>query len=952
MWTLLAIGLGLAALNAIVQYATQDRNPLPPDAAPEFDPAAQFPVVTESTPIPVVFGTRMVASPNVVYMGGFSTPLEELRTGPGNLEISFGKKRRFKLDMVFSVCVGPVDAIRRVDVGGEPILGTADVGDAPAFDLTTGPTDVIVNGPRIFTDQFPFQAFNDFDGDDGLAGRIEVSPGGPAHNLLSRPDAYGNSTVVFPDGQLRGVVSVTLRGLPNALAEEEAPLAHPFFYHGTSPQLRPWRFLVERTLVRQFGIVQWYDTKARITVGDLHDMNPVHILRELLVDELGLDDSTIDNTSFEEAADALHDEDLGMSILWNREASVDDLITEIERTIDGAVYRSDSSGLWKIRLVRDDFDAGTIAAFDVGNIVEVVQYPRPWNPDLVNTVHVVYWDRREQRERTYTVHDQAAIASRGKIIAETIRYPGVVEGAIIRKLAHRDLIQLSRERAYLTLRVVPEDALGLERTDPIRVTYPAFGIDTVFRVVSLNWGTITEATVTLELIEDVFAARPEFYAGPNESDHEDPRQDLISIDSPWGIQPPFAVWAARNIERGIAWDTSAELVSSIVAFPETSSIFRAGSWFFGWRPLRNGLEAFDHTEFDLLSRRFGSGLTPLLRDRADFARRVVVTEPLDRPDDDAVQSTLWVPSLFVDESQPYRLRVGDLLWLPCQPQLGGLEFIFGGSPNRDINFDHLTEFEEEIVLVVEVVDDDEVKIVRGCFDTVVHQRILAGPGYVIGNIDCTELDSGAWFEAELATLQRRYALGPTRDIAPFDSGVEEEARALTIAQGRRQGWSDAAAINAKLDLPNTNTFPRRIPRALRPISPGSVVCDDSGSRVVVTAQPRDYRVPYFWPLGLASSSLANVPDFVLEGDYAIEDAGEVWFFDGADNQLIRVQKFNSSGIAEYDEEHNDHNAKYSSSQKFSNLIVCVLANDFRPALDIALKDLPSYQFTRFDIERL
>ncbi len=55
--------------------------------------------------------------------------------------------------------------------------------------------------------------------------------------------------------------------------------------------------------------------------GDCNDMNPAHIIRECLTEPwgLGYTDSDIDDDAFMSAADALYNEGMGISLLWDRE---------------------------------------------------------------------------------------------------------------------------------------------------------------------------------------------------------------------------------------------------------------------------------------------------------------------------------------------------------------------------------------------------------------------------------------------------------------------------------------------------------------------------------------------------------------------------------------------------------------------------------------------------------
>ena len=66
---------------------------------------------------------------------------------------------------------------------------------------------------------------------------------------------------------------------------------------------------------------------AKADVGG--DMNPAHILREVLTDPdwgMGYPEADVDNASFTAAADTLYSEGMGMSILWDKQQQLSDFL--------------------------------------------------------------------------------------------------------------------------------------------------------------------------------------------------------------------------------------------------------------------------------------------------------------------------------------------------------------------------------------------------------------------------------------------------------------------------------------------------------------------------------------------------------------------------------------------------------------------------------------------------
>lgn len=125
------------------------------------------------------------------------------------------------------------------------------------------------------------------------------------------------------------------------------------------------------------------------------DMNPAHIIRESLTDKewgMGYSESDIDDDSFIAAADTLYDEGMGISILWQRENTIEAFIQDIVRHIDAALYVDRRTGKFVLKLIRDDYNPGALITLGPDQIERVENYRRPAFGDLVNSVTVIYDD--------------------------------------------------------------------------------------------------------------------------------------------------------------------------------------------------------------------------------------------------------------------------------------------------------------------------------------------------------------------------------------------------------------------------------------------------------------------------------------------------------------------------------------------------------------------------------
>jgi len=123
------------------------------------------------------------------------------------------------------------------------------------------------------------------------------------------------------------------------------------------------------------------------------DMNPAHIIRECLTDKewgMGYADADIDDVAFTAAADTLFAEEMGISLLWQRENTIEAFVQDIVRHIDAALYVDRRTGRFVLKLIRDDYSESDLITLGPNEIERVENYKRPAFGDLVNSVTVVY----------------------------------------------------------------------------------------------------------------------------------------------------------------------------------------------------------------------------------------------------------------------------------------------------------------------------------------------------------------------------------------------------------------------------------------------------------------------------------------------------------------------------------------------------------------------------------
>jgi hypothetical protein len=245
---------------------------------------------------------------------------------------------------------------------------------------------------------------------------------------------------------------------------------------------------------------------------DCGDMNPAHIIRECLTQSwgLGYQDADIDDTAFTAVANALFSEGMGLSILWDREVPIEDFISEILRHIDAVLYVSRETGKFVLKLIRDDYDVGSLLTLDETNSRMASDARRPTIGELVTSVTVNFTDsEQDEEDGSVTVHNEALIQLQGSVNNATADYPGFMTRSLASRIALRDLKSLSTPLLSCDVEA-NRDAAELNIGDVFILDYPEQGIfDVVMRIESMSVGDGKNNTVKISCVEDSFSV-PDF----------------------------------------------------------------------------------------------------------------------------------------------------------------------------------------------------------------------------------------------------------------------------------------------------------------------------------------------------------------------------------------------------------------------------------------------------------
>ena len=245
----------------------------------------------------------------------------------------------------------------------------------------------------------------------------------------------------------------------------------------------------------------------RMAFGMGPDMNPAHILRECLTNPdwgLGAQDADI-GASFDAAADTLWAEGFGLSLIWQRDSSIEAFMAEVLDHIDATLYVDLRTGLWEMRLIRADYVPADLPVFDETSVADWGTLKRPEAGDLVNAVTLRYTDARTNKTGAVTLTDTALVQQMGEVVATTVEYPGIRYQGLASRVAERDLRALSAP--LLTGEVVLHRAADTIRPgDVIALHSPRRGLDKLpMRVSEIDRGDGRDNGIRVKITEDVFA---------------------------------------------------------------------------------------------------------------------------------------------------------------------------------------------------------------------------------------------------------------------------------------------------------------------------------------------------------------------------------------------------------------------------------------------------------------
>jgi hypothetical protein len=368
------------------------------------------------------------------------------------------------------------------------------------------------------TGQTYINAPNLFGGDKregGIQGKLWLGMGLPDQVL---PTWIKDIIAISPLPEFRGVVTVFFDGLVSAM----------------NPYLKEWRFRCNRSLKGWYGGTAWYPAKARICVTGsggkiIKGMNGAHIIYQCATDPRwgrGLPAELIDENSFIAAANQLCAEGFALCFNWTRQEDLDVFVATVINHIGAAQYISRQTGLYTLRLIRDDYVVEDLPLWNYENGLLSVEEDENASPTTAfNEIIVKYVDPNNRGQDASTRAQNLGAFHTSKSAATTpVTYVGIPTAELANRVAVRDLKSQAAglRRFKLTF---DRRAWRIEPGMPFRISAPDRDVnEMVVRAGNINPGSqgSNKGLITIGVVEDVFGLPAASYVAAPTSDYTAP----------------------------------------------------------------------------------------------------------------------------------------------------------------------------------------------------------------------------------------------------------------------------------------------------------------------------------------------------------------------------------------------------------------------------------------------
>lgn len=415
---------------------------------------------------------------------------------------------RYYIGLHMALCHGPVDSIEKIEVADRQIHPRSGNSESS---VSNGTQRVTIRQQNIFGGE---------DREGGIQGSFDILYGNHTERNSYLQSQLGTNIPSF-----KGVCSVVLNSM---------------YIAANNPYIKQWAFWVKRIPT------PFYPETAEING---FQANPAHIIYEALTNQVwgaGLSPSFIDEDSFRDAADTLYEEEFGLGIRWNQQESIYNFIQIIVDHIGAVVDFDPFDGLFKLKLIRGDYDFEELPVFDEDRIVSIDSIDKPSWGETINEIIVNYVDT-EGEDGTVRVKDLANIQQQNGVVFSSINYSGIQTKELAVRVAERDLkaqsIPLWRAR-FTTNR----EGMDLRPGDVFVLNMPDYEISNIaMRVLEVTLPDNTSTDVEIQAVQDVYSINPSDYSFQEDLWEDITEQEIPAVENSYNVEAPL--WEVA-IEQG------------------------------------------------------------------------------------------------------------------------------------------------------------------------------------------------------------------------------------------------------------------------------------------------------------------------------------------------------------------------------------------------------------------
>jgi hypothetical protein len=424
-----------------------------------------FPRSKEGDPVPRVYGTVIVKGPNTIYAGNFGTVKRSGNT------LAY----KYYLTVALCVCLGPDVKFRKMWLGKDLVW--------------TGCLTGSMNTSFIQLDK--------------LYGGKNEGGGIHGHVFFFNGDYDQPQSTVL--ARLLGPNVSAYRGYAMAVFDNGRDSSSGWgFWWGQSPSIQSPSFEVSH----HSNSLEIGDCMHIMPNG--YDANAIEVLYDLIVNKwanLGIDPAYIDTENWREVGRTTWAEGNGVSVQLSNPSTGGTVAKEIMAQLNAMLYQDPSTGLIKIKLIRNDYVVSDLPVLGPSEISEVRNWSRVLWSQTLNKVRVKYKNRANQyNDGIAPQEDFANIRYQGKIRSGNIDMPLCYDSTLAATLAARELSNVAIPLLKVDL-VINREAAALIPGGAFNLVWPEYGVASmVMRARKIGLGRREEGKVTISAVQDEFSS--------------------------------------------------------------------------------------------------------------------------------------------------------------------------------------------------------------------------------------------------------------------------------------------------------------------------------------------------------------------------------------------------------------------------------------------------------------